>query len=191
MRLFLLAGSASGQVKVPKPPETYDAKVRYRILADRNERVLQYEALTKFLGGLGFRETVTDESDLAPFDPTAEVIVGTVPSRTSRELLKDPRVQTILLSPTGFKLPDARDQRVRVLFELSPSRDQLALFNQVETALNRLGFRKDVGFDTRRFTLTRGTVPAGNVPKLLRDLRVSAERLDAARIADGAVRGAP
>src|SRR5262249_22254426 len=94
--LALLASPATApaQVKLPKPPDTYDATIRYGILADRNERVLQFEAMTKFLGSLGFKETVTDESDLAPFDPNAEIIVGAVPSRTSRDLLKDRRVQT-------------------------------------------------------------------------------------------------
>jgi hypothetical protein len=169
--LLASADIAPAQVKLPKPPDTYDATIRYRILADRNERVLQFEAMTKFLGGLGFKETVTDESDLAPFDPNAETLIGTVPSRTSRNLLKDGRVQTILLAPAGFKVPEAPDTRVRIAIELASSREQLALFNQAEAALNRLGFRKDLGFDTRKFTLLRGTVPAGNLPKLLRDLR--------------------
>jgi hypothetical protein len=169
--LLVAAGTAAGQVKVPKPPDTYDAQIRYRIIADRNERVLQYEAMTRFLGSIGFKETVTDESDLAPFDPNAEILIGTVPSRTSRDLLKDRRVQTLLVSPAGYKLPADPQTRVRVLLELAPSREQLALFNQVEAALNKLGFRKDLGFDTRKFTILRGTVPAGNVPKLIRDLR--------------------
>ena len=51
-----LALAAHAQVKVPKPPDTYDATIRYRIQADRNERVLQYEEITKFFGSLGFKE---------------------------------------------------------------------------------------------------------------------------------------
>jgi hypothetical protein len=171
---FLLVAAvpaAWAQVKVPKPPDRYDAQIRYRIQADRNERVLQYEAMTKFLGGLGFRETVTDESDLAPFDPNAEFIAGTVPSRTARDLLRDRRVQTILLGPPGYKAPEDLQARVRVLIELAQSRDQLQLFNQSRIALAALGFRPDVGFDTRKFTVVRGTVPSGQVPKLLKDLR--------------------
>jgi hypothetical protein len=162
---------APGQVKFPKPPDNYDVQVRYRILADRNERVLQYEAFTKFLGGIGFKETDNDESDQAPFDPNAQLISGVIPSRTARDLLKDARVQTILLAPAGYKLPDDPQQRVRVSIELAPSRDQLALSNQTEIALSKLGFKRDLGFDTRKFTLLRGTVPASNLPKLLRDLR--------------------
>src|SRR5262245_8894248 len=159
------------QVKVPKPPDHYDAHIRYRIQADRNERVLQFEAMTKFFGDLGFKEAENEDADLARFDPTAEVMVGPVPSRTARDLLRDRRVQSLLLIPPGFKLPDDPQQPVRVLLELSPSRDQLRLFNQVEAALRPLGFKKDLGFDTRKFTVIRGTIPSGNVAKLLRDLR--------------------
>lgn len=169
--LLTVVPAAWAQIKVPKPPDTYDAQIRYRIVADRNERVLQFEAMTKFLGGLGFRETVTDESDLAPFDPNAEFMRGTVPSRTARDLLKDRRVQTILLAPAGYKPPDDPQARVRVLVELAPARDQLALFNQAEIALRALGFRTDVGFDTRKFTVLRGSIASGDVTKLLRDLR--------------------
>jgi hypothetical protein len=166
-----LALAAHAQVKVPKPPDTYDATVRYRIQADRNERVLQYEEMTRFLGRLGFKETESEDSDLGPFDPTAEIIAGTVPSKTARDLLGDRRVQTVLLAPAGYKAADDPQARVRVLIELGRSRDQLALWNQAEIALARLGFKADLGFDARRFTILRGTVPAGSVPKLLRDLR--------------------
>ena len=171
---FLLVAAvpvAPAQVKVPKPPDRYDAQIRYRIQADRNERVLQYEEMTKFLGGLGFKETATDESDLAPFDPNAEFMSGTVPSRTARDLLGDRRVQTILLAPPGYKPPEDPQARVRVLVELARSRDQLALFNQAQVALRALGFHTDLGFDTRKFTVIRGTIPAGQVPRLLKDLR--------------------
>ena len=166
-----LALAAHAQVKVPKPPDTYDATIRYRIQADRNERVLQYEEMTKFFGSLGFKEAESEDSDLGPFDPTAEVMTGTIPSKSGRDLLKDRRVHTIILAPAGYKAPDDPQARVRVLIDLGLSRDQLAMWNQTSTALTRLGFQQDLGFDSRKFTILRGTVPASNLPKLLRDLR--------------------
>jgi hypothetical protein len=169
--LLTVALAAQAQVKVPKPPDVYDATVRYRIQGDRNERVLQYEAMTKFFGGLGFKETESDVSDLAPFDPTADVLTGAIPSKTARDLLNDRRVHTIILAPAGYKAPADPLSPVRVLIELSPSRDQLLLFNQTAIALSKLGFKPDLGFDTRRFTVLRGSVPAGKVPTLVRDLR--------------------
>lgn len=169
--VFLAGPDTRAQIKTPKPPDTYDVQIRYRIQADRNERVLQFDEMSKFFAGLGFKETETDDSDLAPFDPSAERMIGTVPSKNARELLDDRRVQTILLAPAGYKLPEKPDEPVRVRVELATNRDQLALFNQVSIALSRLGFRRDLGFDTQGFKLVKGTVPGGNVPKLLRDLR--------------------
>ena len=163
--------AASAQVKVPEPPKTYDVRIRYRIQADRNERVLQFEALQKSFAATGFQETPDEDNDLAAFDPTAELMVGTVPSKTARDLLADRRVQTLLFMPAGYQLPADPEQLVRVALELAPNRDQLALYKQSEVALHRLGFRKDIGYDARRFTLLRGSIPVSQVPKLLKDLR--------------------
>jgi hypothetical protein len=178
MRTLLIAAgwltvalAANAQVKVPRPPDQYDATVRYRIVGDRNERVLQFEAMTKFFGGLGFKEAESDVSDLAPFDPTAEIITGTIPSKTARDLLKHRRVQTIVLAPAGYKPPADPQTPIRVLIELGQSEDQLLLSNQTEIALSKLGFRRDLGFDTRGFNVLRGTVPSGKVMTLVRDLR--------------------
>lgn len=168
---WLTLALASAQIKVPKPPDSYDATVRYRIHADRNERVLQFEEMTKFFGGLGFKEAESEDADLGPFDPTAEVMTGSVPSKTARDLLKDRRVQTIILAPAGYKPPDDPQARVRVQIELTPVRDQLALWNQSEFALTKLGFKRDLGFDSQGFKLHRGNIPSGSIPKLLRDLR--------------------
>src|SRR5262245_51962295 len=166
-----LALAAHAQVKVPKPPDSYDVTIRYRIVGDRNERVLQFEEMNKFFGQLGFKQTESDENDLGAFDPTAEVMTGTIPSKTARDLFKDRRVQSIILAPAGFNAPSEPQARVRVLIDLNRSRDQLALFNQTEIALRSIGFKADLGFDTRGFNVFRGTVPAGNVGKLLHDLR--------------------
>ena len=45
------------------------------------------------------------------------------------------------------------------------------MYRQVSIALKKLGFVRDLGFDTRKFTVIRGAVPANIVAKLLRDLR--------------------
>jgi hypothetical protein len=166
-----VALAAPAQVKVPKPPETYEATIRYRIVADRNERVLQFEEMSKYFGGLGFKEAENEESDLAPFDPTAEILNGTIPSKNARDLLKDRRVQTIVLAPAGYKPPADVNTPIRVLVELSVTRDQIAFWNQSSIALASLGFKRDLGYDTRGFSIVRGTIPSGNLPKLAHDLR--------------------
>ena len=78
--IWIAGPSGTAQVKVPKPPETYDVHLRFRIQADRNERVLQFEAMTKYFGSIGFKEAESDEGDLAPFDPNAEMMSGTIPA---------------------------------------------------------------------------------------------------------------
>ena len=169
--VWIAGPSGTAQLKVPKPPENYDVHLRYRIQADRNERVLQFEAMTKYMGSLGFKEAESEEGDQAPFDPTAEMMSGIISSQNARDLLRDRRVQTIHLAPAGYVPPEDSKTLVRVAIELASSKDQLRLFNQVAVALRPLDFRMDVGFDTRKFTLLRGTIPSGNTKKLLRDLR--------------------
>ena len=170
--IVLLGGlDTRAQIKTPKPPDSYNVQIRYRIQADRNERVLQFDEMAKFFAGLGFKETETDESDLAPFDPTADHMEGTIPSKNARDLLRDRRVQTILLTPAGSKLPENADEPVHLRIQLSHSHDQIALFKQVNIALATLGFRRDLGIDTQNFTVTKGNIAAGKVTTLLKDLR--------------------
>ncbi len=164
-------GAAPAQVTSRKPPEQYDARIRYRIDADRNERVLVFEGMTKFFAGLGFVETPGDENDLAAFDVQAELMTGTIPSKTAARLLEERRVQTVMLLPAGFAVPEDGKQRVRVALTLNNNRDQLLLYKQTRVALTALGFVPDIGFDPKRFTLLMGAVPAVNLPNLLRDLR--------------------
>src|SRR4051812_1979335 len=93
--LTLLAGAfgmpAAAQVILPKPPASYDAQFRYRIKADRNERIRQFLEMEKYLGKLGFKEKEDDDADLAMFDPAAERMIGTVPGVNGRLILGDPR----------------------------------------------------------------------------------------------------
>ena len=55
--------------------------------------------------------------------------------------------------------------------EIGHSRDQIALFKQVNIASAKLGFRRELGFASQNFTVTKGNMPAGKVTTLLNDLR--------------------
>lgn len=155
----------------PKPPEQYDVHIRYRIAADRNERVLTFETMSKFFASLGFVENYDDDNDLAAFDTQAEMMVGTIPSAKANRLLEDRRVQTIMFAPKGFKYPEDGKQRLRVSLQLNRTQDQLLFFKQTQKALEKIGFTLDVGYDPKRFTYMLGTIPAIHAPKMLRDLR--------------------
>lgn len=171
---LLAAGPLAAQVKYPAPPDRYHVDLRYRIRADRDERIRQFRAMTDRLAGLGFRADPREDADLDVFDPTAERLAGTVPSAAAGKILDDPRIQTILLVPAGMTLPDdpAAPVQVRVTLAsgLEPTEQRL-LHAQVVAQLYALGFRENVGYDHRGYTLVRGTLPAGRVFTLLKDLR--------------------
>src|SRR4051812_41558715 len=99
---------APAQIKEPLRAEKVDVQVRYRIRADRDERVRQYRALEKHLASLGFVDARKDDPDrdLDVLDPTAERFVGTVPGAKVLDILNDVRVQSILFAPAGFAYPD-------------------------------------------------------------------------------------
>ena len=172
--LGLWIAPALAQVKVPKPPASYDVELRYRIAANRDERLRQFDQLDKFLTRIGFQVTPTEDSETAPFDPAAERMLGSIPSSTAQALLQDHRIKTVLLKPAGYKLPENADERVKVRIELTsglPVHQQRLLHQQTSAFLTQLGFREAIGYDTLGHTLVRGTVPAGSLQYLTKDIR--------------------
>lgn len=189
-RLFLLAAGVVclatlsarptvAQPKAPPPPAKYDVEIYYRILAFRNQRARLVLALQKDLKALGFERDPDDEALGEDQNEVENVkvtrIKGTIPSANARKILSNPSVLTILLKPAGKELP-AKDQPVRVNLglasDLSPGRQQ-ALAAELSTVLRKLGFRAAVGFDHRHFTRVVGSIPAGQLEALLRDVRRS------------------
>ncbi len=170
--LFASAGAA--QVKYPDRPETYDVQVRYRIRADRDERIRQFRTLKLHLKGIGFEEAVREDGDLDLFDPTAENLRGTLPAANLNRLFENPTILTAVALPTGTALPADGKAPVGVRVRLTSGfgRDQQRnLHEQVVRQLALLGFREAVSYDHANYTLVRGTLPGENVSKLTKDLR--------------------
>ena len=169
-------GLAPAQVKEPPRAEKLDVQIRYRIRADREERVRQFLALEKFLSGLGFVDARKNDPDreLDIVDPTAECFTGTIPSKNVLRLLDDPRVMNILFAPSGYNYPDSSDKpipiRIVIRSGLLPAQQQL-LRSQTIDQLERLGFVDALGYDTRGYTQIKGTIPYKNLPRLVKDLR--------------------
>jgi hypothetical protein len=164
----------------PPPPERYHVTLRYRITSPRDQHVAIYDAMIEHLKRQGFEfvppyETFpkTDREDRSK-----NTITGTVAADRSLKLLNYPHIEALLLTRPEFK-PPAPDQRVRVRLELAsgfPASRQSVLAEQALVLLRELGFRESVGFDHRGYTgrpHTRlaGTIPAGQLPTLLKDLR--------------------
>src|SRR5579883_464253 len=167
-------GPAAAQVKYPPAPEQYHVGLRYRIRADRDERIRQFREMTEQLRRLGFREDPREDADLDALDPTAERLAGTIPAANAGKILDDARIRTVLLVPGGMTLPDDPAKPVQVRIDLRSGLDpveQHQLHDQVVGLLTLMGFRENVGYDHRGYSLVRGTLPAGRVPVLLKDLR--------------------
>lgn len=166
-----LAGPLAAQVVAPPPPAEYDAVIRYRIRAARNERIRQFLELTRFLEAAGFQRDATETDDAV--DPNAEKFFGKLPSKAVERVLSDSRVRSILLMPAGYQLPTGEARvpvRIQLVGGLSLDRQQLLHAQSLER-LSALGFIEKVGYDNRRETRIFGTIPAANVPLFISDLR--------------------
>lgn len=160
------------QPATPAPPKTYQVRLRYQIQANRNERIVQFRAMLKYLESIGFNKDPGEENEAA--DASLNRMTGTISSANAHKLLEAPHVRSVLLMPPDFKVPEDVDQPVKVQLELVsglPLDRQRALFDQVVEKLRQLGFREGVAFDHRHYTRIVGTIPAGQLETLLKDLR--------------------
>ena len=172
--LSLLPEAASSHA-APKPPETYDVQFAYRINAGRNERLVQYNEMMRFVQKLGFRrdpEEVVAENE--PENVAHTRIRGTIPARQAPRLLDERHIRTVVLIPHGAKLPEDKTQPVRVELELYPGlspEGQRLLHEQTFEVLAGLQFRGAIGYDTHGYTRLVGSLPFNRVETLLSDLR--------------------
>ncbi len=171
---LLTATLGSAQVVYPEKPERYDVNFRYRIRADRDERIRQYRAMTAELDKLGFVATRYPNDDLEIFDPAAETKSGTVPGKNAAALLGLAAIKTVIVRKSGEKLPDDAKKPVQVRIQIPANlagREQRLLHEQTVAHLGRLGFVEAIGYQHDGFGTIRGALPAGVVPRLLKDLR--------------------
>jgi hypothetical protein len=174
---YLIALSPSRHVAAAPPaPETYDVQITYRINAFRNERVLQYYEMMRFLKKLGFQRDPDEEvPDTEPEDVTQTRLKGTIPAGSARELLAERHVRSILLFPHGVKLPEDKKTRVRVEIALRSGltlEQQYRLSQQTFQVLAGLNFSAAAAYDHRGYTRLVGSMPLDQVETLLTDLRL-------------------
>jgi hypothetical protein len=164
------------RVKEPPRPEKFDIQIRYRIRADRDERIRQYRVLEKYLASLGFDDAHKNDPDrdLNILDPTHERFTGTIPSAKVLDVLGDVRVQNILFAPAGYTYPDSPDKPVPVRIVLRDGlipNVQQVLHSQTLAHLDQLGFRDALAYDTRGYTQIKGTIPYKNLATFVKDIR--------------------
>ena len=166
------SGSVYGQTIQPAPPKEYDVQIRFRIRAPQPTWFDRFDELQAYLKGIGFVRTGKPDEELEDVD--ADVLTGSIASTNALKILAHPFVQTILLSPRGYKVPDAPDAPVKVNLTLAtglPPDRQRVFAEQSLEHLSKIGFRNAVGYDHRGHTRLFGTINAANLGKLLRDLR--------------------
>ncbi len=166
--------ASAAEPAAPPLPETYDVQISYRINAFRNERLMQYAEMMRYLQKLGFQRDPQDVSETEAEEAAHTRLKGSIPGRNAHNLLNDRHIRSIQLIPHGAKFPEDKAARVRVEIELynglTPE-EQYRLSRQTFEVLAGLSFFEAVGYDTRGYTRLVGSIPFNNVETLLTDLR--------------------
>ncbi|MCX8139502.1 MAG: hypothetical protein N3E46_07450 [Gemmataceae bacterium] len=168
--------TAQAQVREPARPDKVTVLIRYQILTERNQRILQYRAFSKYLESLGFVDERADEEERASdaLDPAAYRLQGVMTSANILRVLEYPAVQSLLVAPPGFSWSEEPDQAVPVRIILRSGmtpRQQRLLHRQVLERLAGFGFQEALGYDTLGFTQIKGRLPRKFLLALWRDFR--------------------
>ena len=179
--LLLFGLPAMAQPPAPPSPEKYQVLLRYRITSPRDQHVVQYDALVDHLQGLkfAFEPPLEKNPETDREDRSKNYFKGIIAAEKLLNILHNPNVVSVLAMPLDFKLPEEMDKPVRVRLELAGGLGtdrQRELTGQVKALLAVLNFREAIGYDhhgysRRPFTRIVGTVPAGRLELLLKDLR--------------------
>src|SRR5262249_44372307 len=184
--LVLTLGACRAEAQ--PPPDKYRVQLRYRIAAGRDQHVIQYDALIAHLKAAGFQfDPALDQlPETDREDRAKNVLTGVIAAAKVPQMLDSPSAAAALLVPLNYKLPEQPEQLVRVRLELASgfnTAQQQLLARQVRAKLQEItqtadkdakappGFQEGLGYDHRGFTRLMGTIPAGQLELLLRDLR--------------------
>src|SRR5262249_20897372 len=125
LHLLCSGSSAWAQPATPKPPDKYKVLLRYRIIAPRDPHVAAYDALVKHLESLDFKflPPYDDRPKTDREDSSKDRFEGLVPSAKTLDILRNTSVQSLVLIPEKFEMPEDPDRPVRVQIELGGSMD--------------------------------------------------------------------
>jgi hypothetical protein len=173
---LLLALAAAPAAAAPAA-DRFDVQIYYRIDAFPRERVPQYFAMLRYLERIGFqRDTEQEVPANEPENRNATMLKGTVPLAAAPKLLQERHVRAILLSPTGSK-PQEVKENVRVDLRLTATGSpalQRRLAAATRKALDALQFREAIGYDHRGSTRLLGSIPGTRLETLLTGVEVNA-----------------
>lgn len=166
----MVAADSATQVQRPDPPAEYDVTLRFLLRSPLPGWYDQFDDMVADLKRLGFQRTALPEDGVE--DPSNDRLEGIIRAGSSRRLLSQPMVQTILLKPRGFAVAAGQPAKVRLELAAGLPRDQQRnLHRQVATRLASLGFKEALGYFHEGFTVILGTIDGSRLTNLLQDLR--------------------
>jgi hypothetical protein len=172
------SGHLLAQPKCPDRPSEYDVRLSYRILALGQIHITLFDEMMNELKAAGLQLDPIDREDMDRLRSGEEIarLSGMLPTASIDDVLRIPHVRTLLLTPKGYRLPPAVDQRVlvdvRLAAVIGPGLQQ-RLWQQTRLRLAAYGrFTEKVGYDSRNYTRLFGTLPSAEVELLLEDLRL-------------------
>ncbi len=155
----VLVGPAVPAMPVVRPA-SYQVRLRFRIDAARQQRWERYQEMLKELQAAGFVKDKGLENEFYYSD----FMTGTVPASGADRLHLDPLVQTVILVPTGHRLPPEPANLVmlelQLLTRLGAAR-QAEVADRTRAMLRSVNFVEAAGYDHRGHTRMLGWIPAG------------------------------
>jgi len=143
--------------------------IHYAIKADRLGRVVLYRNLMNALTNGGFERDHEDDPDpIEPENANHVLLTGVLPSASLDLVANLSAVRSLVLTPVEYDLAKAGENPVRVELMLGRGSTRLLQDTSPAThkALEGLGFKESVIYDTYRGTRLLGSIPANQVMKI-------------------------
>lgn len=153
------------QGDAPSKAGSYKVRLRYYIQAERTRHVLEFKRMLAELKKAGFVKGKGLEQEELYDEP----INGTLPASGVPHLRRAPYLQTALLIPDGYELPQG-DKPVMVRMDLNT---KFGLTQQKEfraktlAMLRRIGWRPCVGYDHQDHRQLMGWLPANQLESIV------------------------
>jgi len=159
--------SVARETVEPWVPETYKARVFFRIDADRTERHRQFNDMVRRLQtAAGFKK----DKGLEKEEFFADTMSGTVPGKNAARMNADPRVQTAVLIPDGMEIPAEADKPIFVrihLVDAFGTQRQHEIAEKTRKLLIEAKFQEAVGNDHQGHQRLQGWLPASQLDAIL------------------------
>lgn len=150
-------------------PEKVRVAIHYAIKSDRLGRVTLYRNLVKALEQAGFERDPEDDPDpTEPENSNHVLFTGLLPSKSLEKVANLSHVRSLLLAPVDFDWNANGEKPVRVEMMMGRGSQRLLRDTSPPThkALDALGFKEAVIYDTFQGTRLMGSLPTNQLLKV-------------------------